>query len=67
MANETAKTDPPVPRKKRLPLTLGIVLGIAVLQGAGFFLFFKFAGSKPASAHAEPSHAIAPAPAATQP
>ncbi len=67
MADEPAKTNAPAPRKKRLPLTLGIVVGIAALQGVGFFLFFKFAGSKPAAAHGEASHAIEPPPATTQP
>lgn len=37
---------------------LGIVLGIAVVQGAGFFVVFKLCGSHPAPAHAEESHAI---------
>jgi flagellar basal body-associated protein FliL len=53
MADEANKTD--APPKKKLPIkTIGIVLGLAVVQGAGFFFFFKStAGSSPKPAHGE--------------
>lgn len=38
--------------------TLGIVLGVALLQGIAFFVVFKLASGGPAAAHGEGSHAI---------
>jgi flagellar basal body-associated protein FliL len=47
------------PKKKGFPKkTLGIVLGVAILQGAAFFAVFKFASSGPEAAHGEGSPAI---------
>ena len=64
MPEEPAKTEAaPVPPKKKLPLTLGIIGGVAVLQGVGFFVFFKFFGSKPQAALAETNHVIESVPA----
>jgi flagellar basal body-associated protein FliL len=62
MADEKAKTETPAP-KKGLPIKLiGIVLGIAAVQGAAFFFVFKGSGAKPHTATAEPAHAIEPEP-----
>jgi flagellar basal body-associated protein FliL len=45
--------------KKGFPKKLvGIVLGIALLQGGAFFAVFKMAGSSPEPAHGEDSHVI---------
>ncbi len=53
-------------KKKRLPMVLGIVAGMAVLQGVGFFVIFKMMGGRPAAAHGEDNHAVE-APPASQP
>ncbi len=60
MAGEeaTPTQDAPPPPKKRLPMTLGIVAAVAVLQGVGFFIVFKFVGGRPDAAHGETSHVI---------
>jgi len=56
--------EAPAPKdKKRFPVKIvGIVAGVAVLQGAVFFFVFKSAGARPESAKAEPAHALEPAP-----
>lgn len=57
MADEPSNLNP-APKKGLSKKTLGIVLGVALLQGAGFFVVFKFIGSSPEPAHGEESHAI---------
>jgi flagellar basal body-associated protein FliL len=64
MAEMTAKEEASAKPKKRLPMTVGIVLGVALAEAAVFFIVFKFAGGGPQAAHAEASHAVEPA---TQP
>jgi flagellar basal body-associated protein FliL len=67
MADQPAQTESAPPKKKKkLPLTLGIVLGVAIAEAAVFFLVFKMGGSGPQPAHAEESHAVE-GPAASQP
>jgi flagellar basal body-associated protein FliL len=66
MADKPAQNEPAPTKKKRLPMTLGIVLGVAIAEAAVFFVVFKVSGSGPQPAHAEESHAIV-GPAATQP
>lgn len=68
MADKPGQSEPASPKstKKRLPMTLGIVLGVAIAEAAVFFIVFKFSGSGPQPAHAEQSHAIE-GPAASQP
>ncbi len=46
------------PRKSFPKKTIGVVMGIAVVQGALFFAAFKFLGGGPEPAHGEDSHAI---------
>lgn len=46
------------PGRKLPKKALIIVLAVALLQGIGFFVFFKMAGSGPEPAHAEGQHAI---------
>lgn len=55
--------------KSKLPKKLMMVVGaVAVLQGVGFFVFFKFMGSGPEAAHGAGNPAIeAPAEAANVP
>jgi flagellar basal body-associated protein FliL len=64
MAEPGAKTETPAKPKKRFPMTVGIVLGVAIAEAAAFFIVFKFAGGGPRAAQAETGHAIE---AATQP
>lgn len=52
--------------KSRLPLTLGLVLGVAVVEAIAFIAIFKFAGSGPEAAHGENAPVIEPV-AETQP
>jgi len=50
-----AKPDKPAepPKASKKPLILGVVGAVVVLQGVGFFLYFKFAGgASPATAEA---------------
>lgn len=54
------------PKKKFPAKALGVVAGIAVLQGAGFFLFFKMSGGGPQAAHGEETHAVEPPEAVQQ-
>jgi flagellar basal body-associated protein FliL len=56
MAEEQAATKP-ASKSKRLPLILGLVLGVAIAEGAAFFLVFKMNGGGPTAAKAEGSHA----------
>ena len=44
---EAAPTEEAPPKQKRLPMVLGIVAGMAVLQGVGFFVIFKMMGGRP--------------------
>ncbi len=46
------------PKRKRLPKTLVIVLGITVLEAAVFFFIFKAGGGGPDVVHGEGSHAL---------
>ena len=62
-ADEAAEQQAAPKPKKRLPLILGIVGGMAVLQGVGFFIIFKTMGGRPEAAHGETSHAVETAPA----
>lgn len=55
MAEESAATKPA--GKSKLPLVLGLVLGVAIAEGAAFFLVFKMSGGGPTPAHAEGSQA----------
>ena len=59
---EPAKKEAPAPKKRLSKKTLGIVAGIAVIQGVAFFAVFKFVGGSPKAAHAEESPAIAAEP-----
>ncbi len=55
------------PKKKGLPTKLlAIILGIAVVQGVGFFVVFKFFGGSPEAAHGE-GNPVLEAVATTQP
>jgi flagellar basal body-associated protein FliL len=69
MADKVA-TEEPQPQagiakpKKRLPLTLGIVLSVAIAEAAVFFIVFKFVGGGPQTAKAEGGHVVE---AASQP
>jgi len=60
---EAAPTKEAPPKQKRLPMVLGIVAGMAVLQGVGFFVIFKMMGGRPEAAHGEGNHVVATAPA----
>ncbi len=53
MPEDANKTE--APPKKKLPIkTIGIVLGLAVVQGAGFFFYFKTTSAgTPTPAHGE--------------
>lgn len=54
------------PKKKGLPKkTLGIVAGVAILQGVGFLVVFKMMGGSPEPAHGDQNPVIEPA--ASQP
>ncbi len=64
MAEQAAKTETPAKPKKRFPMTVGIVLGVAIAEAAVFFIVFKFVGGGPRAALAESGPAIE---AATQP
>lgn len=54
MAEEPATTKP-AGKSKRLPLVLGLVLGVAIAEGAAFFLVFKLSGGGPTTAQAASS------------
>jgi flagellar basal body-associated protein FliL len=64
MAEAPTKEQTPAKPKKGFPMTLGIVLGVAIAEAAVFFIIFKFAGGGPKVAQAETDH---PVEAATQP
>ena len=57
MAEEPAANQP-APTKKKLPLILGIVAAVALLEAGVFLLVFKMSGNGPTVAKAESSHAI---------
>ncbi len=59
---ENAPVAPAAPKRK-LPVTLLAVVGVAVVEAAVFFIVFKSVGSGPKAAHGEESHAIEPPPA----
>ncbi len=58
MADKPAKEEASAKPKKRFPMTLGIVLGVALAEAAGFFVVFKFVGGGPQAAQAEGSQAV---------
>ena len=64
MAEQAAKTETPAKPNKRFPMTVGIVLGVALAEAAVFFIVFKFVGGGPRTAQAENGQPIE---AATQP
>ncbi len=63
MADKPEKKEEPPVSKKRFPMTIGIVVGVAVLEAAAFLAVFKLSGSGPEPARAEGSHEIEPTPA----
>jgi flagellar basal body-associated protein FliL len=64
MADKPQKDEAPAKPKSRLPMTLGIVVGVALAEAAGFFVVFKFVGGGPQAAQAQVSRGVEPA---TQP
>ncbi len=49
--------EAPAKPKKKLPLTLIIVLGVAIAEAGAFFAVFQYIGRGPAAAEAASSHA----------
>lgn len=58
MAEEPVSTGVDAPKKRFSNKIIGIVLGVALLQGGAFFAVFKMAGSSPEPAHGEGQHVI---------
>lgn len=59
MAEEPQKVGDGSEKPKRFSKKLiGIIVGVAVFQGAAFFTVFKLAGSTPEPAHGEESHVV---------
>ena len=57
MAEKAAKAEDTKPKKKsRMPLTLGLVLGVAIVEGFGFFVATKMFGGGPTVAYGEGEH-----------
>ena len=44
------------PRKKKLPMTVILIVGITLVQGAGFYAVTKIFGGGPSIAHGEEGH-----------
>lgn len=57
MAEEPAGNAAP-PKKRLSSKLIGIVVGVAMVQGVGFFAVFKLAGSSPEPAHGAEAHLI---------
>jgi flagellar basal body-associated protein FliL len=51
--------------KKKLPLTMIIIVGVSLAEAVGFFAVFNYLGRGPAPAHGEGSHVISSEPTAT--
>ncbi len=60
MPEPEAKPEAPAAPKRKLPVTLLAVVGVAVVEAAVFFIVFKSAGAGPKPVHGEESHAIEP-------
>ena len=63
MAEQPAAKEAASKPKSRLPMTLGLVLGVAIAEAVVFFLVFKMGGGGPQTAEASETHAIEEAPA----
>lgn len=63
MAADENSADAPPPKKKSKKLLFIIGGAVALLQGAGLFLYFKMSGGGPAEAQAGHGPVIAPPPA----
>jgi flagellar basal body-associated protein FliL len=61
MADEAPPAEAPK-KKKGLPKTLILVVGVAVLEAGVFFAVFKMGGSGPEPAHGEGAHVTEPEP-----
>ena len=53
MAEKPPSEETTPKKKSRVPFTLALVLGVAVLEGAGFFVATKFFGGGPTIAYGE--------------
>jgi flagellar basal body-associated protein FliL len=53
MPENAPPAQPPPKQKSRLPFTLALVIGVAVVEGAGFFVATKFFGGGPTVAYGE--------------
>jgi flagellar basal body-associated protein FliL len=63
MPDETPPPEAPPKPKKKLPLTLLIVVGVALGEAGAFFAVFHYLGRGPAPAYGEGGHAVSSQPA----
>jgi flagellar basal body-associated protein FliL len=67
MADDAKPSPAPAKPKKGFPKILVLIVGLTVVEGAGFFVVFKMMGGGPVAAHGEDTHVIEEPVATTRP